>query len=118
MSIKGSSYANFKRALATNDLLLIRAAAAELPKVNLRDALEILPIIATFEPQTYDRAACRWLARLALEASVDLEHLRVALGALDRLPEAPEQSSEARSPGSHGKRVNPEEGRRDDAPVG
>ena len=67
MSIKASSYANFKRSLATNDLLLIRTAAAELLGVNLQDALEILPIIATAEPMTYERAACRWLARLALE---------------------------------------------------
>ena len=95
VSIKASSYANFKRALATNDLLLIRAAAAELPKVNLRDALEILPIIATAEPMTYDRAACRWLARLALEKDVGLEQLGVALGALDRLPDDPPRSLDA-----------------------
>ncbi len=88
MSIKGSSYVNFKRALASNDLLLIRAAAAELPGVNLQDALKILPIIATAEPMTYERAACRRLARLALEKDVSLEQLGVALGALDRLPKA------------------------------
>ena len=41
MSIKGSPYANFRRALATGNLLLIRAAAAELPTVNLDDALEV-----------------------------------------------------------------------------
>ena len=92
--MKGSSYANFKRALATNDLLLIRAAAAELPKVNLRDALEILPIIASAEPLTYDRAACRWLARLAIETHVGLEQLGVALAALDRLPEDSARSVE------------------------
>ena len=54
LSIRASSYANFKRALATNDFLLIRTAAAELPGVNLHDALEILPIIATAEPMTYE----------------------------------------------------------------
>ena len=47
-------YLDFKRSLATHDLLLIRAAAAELPAVNLEDALEILPIIATAEPMTYE----------------------------------------------------------------
>jgi hypothetical protein len=94
VSIKAGSYPNFKRALATNDLLLIRAAAAELPKVDLRDALEFLPVIATAEPMTYDRAACRRLARLALETSVGLEQLGVALGALDRLPEDSARSVE------------------------
>ena len=87
VSIKASSYANFKRFLATNDLFLIRAAAAKLPGVNLHDALEILPIIATAEPMTYERAACRWLARLALEKDVGLDELGQALGALDRLPD-------------------------------
>ena len=94
VSIKASSYLNFKRSLATHDLLLIRAAAAELSAVNLEDALEILPIIATAGPMTYERAACRWLARLALEKDVGLEQLGVTLAALDRLPEAPQRSME------------------------
>ena len=94
MSIKTSSYANFRRSLATNDLLLIRAAAAELPAVNLEDALQILPVIAASEPHLFDRAGCRWLARLALETNVDLEQLGVALAALDRLPDDPDRSVE------------------------
>ena len=46
MSIKGSSYARFKRAIDTGNLRLIRTAAAELPQVQLHDALAILPVIA------------------------------------------------------------------------
>ena len=94
VSIRASSYANFTRSLATNDLLLVRAAAAELPKVNLRDALHILPVIAASEPYLFDRAGCRWLARLALETNVDLEQLGVALAAIDRLPADPDRSVE------------------------
>ena len=37
----GSPYTRFKRALATGNLNLIRAAAAELPRVGLSDALEV-----------------------------------------------------------------------------
>jgi hypothetical protein len=56
-----------------------------LPAVNLTDALAILPVIATKEPQLYERAACRWLGRLALERDVGLEQIGMALAALDAL---------------------------------
>ena len=39
VSIKGGSYARFRRALDTGNLTLVRAAAAELPTINLEDAL-------------------------------------------------------------------------------
>ncbi len=89
MSIKGSSYARFKRAIDTGNLRLIRGAAAELPQVQLHDALAILPVIAEHEPAKYERAACRWLARFALERPVGLEEIGEALAALERLPEHP-----------------------------
>jgi hypothetical protein len=41
VSIKGSPYAHFRRALDTGTLALIRTAAAELPQINLDDALRI-----------------------------------------------------------------------------
>ena len=85
VSIKGSSYAWFKRAIERGDLPLIRATAAELPAVNLQDALAVLSVIAAKEPDLYERAACRWLARLALERDVTLDRLGVALAALDAL---------------------------------
>jgi hypothetical protein len=89
VSIKGSSYARFKRAIGTGNLLLIRGAAAELPKVELHDALAILPVIAAKEPAKYERAACRWLARFALERHAGLDEIGEALAALQQLPEHP-----------------------------
>ena len=85
MSTKGSSYKWFRDAIARGDLPLIRATAAELPAVNLEDALAVLTVIAVKEPDLYERAACRWLARLALERDVTLDRLGVALAALDAL---------------------------------
>jgi hypothetical protein len=38
---KGGPYARFRRALDSGNLTLVRAAAAELPAVNLEDALRI-----------------------------------------------------------------------------
>ncbi len=85
VSIKGSSYTWFKSAIDRGDLPLIRATAAELPAINLADALSILPVIAAEEPDLYERAASRWLGRLALERDVTLDHLGAALAALDAL---------------------------------
>jgi hypothetical protein len=67
VSIKGSSYANFQRALKTGDLLLIRAAAAELPAINLEDALAICVLVRDRQPERFDRAVLRWLGRYCLE---------------------------------------------------
>ena len=67
MSIKGSPYARFRRALDTGNLALIRTAAAELPQVNLDDALRICLVIREREPESFDKAPCRWLARYAMD---------------------------------------------------
>jgi len=56
-----SPYAHFRRALGTGNLALIRTAAAELPQINLDDALRIRLVIRERELGSFDRAACRWL---------------------------------------------------------
>lgn len=89
MSSQGSPYARFKKAVDAGNLLQIRTAAAELPQVQLHDALAILPVIAAQEPAKYERAATRWLARFALERPVGLEEIGAALAALERLPDHP-----------------------------
>ena len=67
MTSQGSPYARFKRALASENLVLVRSAAAELPAVPLRDALEVCELLRRANPQVYERAALRWLARPLLE---------------------------------------------------
>ena len=91
MTGSGSPYARFRRALATGNLNLATAAAAELPKLNLADAMAVLALIATHDPARYPRAAARWAGRLALERpDVSLPELRLAVVALSELPERPE----------------------------
>ena len=97
MSSDGNPYARFRRALATGNLHLVIAAAAELPRVGLRDALEVCLLLRDGDPERYDRAAVRWAGRFALEAqgvslaaveeAVDaLAELRVdAIGSMERL---------------------------------
>ena len=65
VSIDGSSYARFRRALETGNLTLVRAAAAELPSINLDDALRVCLLLRTADARLYERATVRSLGRLA-----------------------------------------------------
>ncbi|MBA2349463.1 MAG: hypothetical protein H0V81_14340 [Solirubrobacterales bacterium] len=79
MTSQGSAYARFRRALATGNLTLIRAAAAELPQVRLDDALEVCVLLRDREPQRYEAAAVRWIARFCVErVDVSLEDVHHA----------------------------------------
>ena len=83
MSIKGSPYQRFIRALETGNPLLVRSAAAELPHVSLADALAICLVLLDREPELYGRAAARWTARYCLEVrGVALEEAVAVLGAM------------------------------------
>lgn len=67
MSSQGSPYSRFQRALQTGNLNVIRAAASELPQVDLGDALAVCMAIREAEPHRFERAALRWLARFCVE---------------------------------------------------
>jgi len=43
-------------------------APAQLPAINLQDALSIAPLVIEHEPHNAERAAVRWLGRWALES--------------------------------------------------
>jgi hypothetical protein len=83
----GNPYARFRRALETGNEMLVTAAARELPKIALDDALRICLVLRGADPDRYERAAVRWLGRFALEGrQVTIADLRVAADALDALP--------------------------------
>lgn len=91
VSIKGSAYANFRRALLSGNLTIIQAAAAELESVPLEDALRILVVMARKGDARFDRAAAKWTARATAERGLSLAESR-RLGALvEVLPSAPDQ---------------------------
>ena len=88
MTSQGHAQARLSRALARGDLLAARAAAGELPAVNLSDAAAMVVLIRALEPARFERAAVRWVGRLALERQgVALDDLRLAVAALRRLPD-------------------------------
>ena len=90
MTSDGSPYARFQRALRIGRLSLVRAAAAELPRIDLDDALSICLLISEQDEERYERAAVRWLARMSLEVpTIRIEDLRAGLLAFEALPENP-----------------------------
>jgi hypothetical protein len=90
MTSHGSPYARFQRALRVGRLNTVRAAALELPRIDLHDALAICLLIERQDGERYDRAVVRWLARLSLEVpTVGIEDLREALVAFEALPHNP-----------------------------
>jgi hypothetical protein len=48
-------------------MAIIRSAAGELPHVDLVDALSVCVLIHRAEPDRFERAALRWLARFCVE---------------------------------------------------
>ena len=90
MTSHGSPYARFQRALRIGRLSTVRAAAAELPRIDLDDALAICLLIERQDGERYERAVVRWLARLATEVpAVGIDDLREGLVAFEALPYNP-----------------------------
>jgi hypothetical protein len=83
---QGSAHSRFRRALATGNPLLVRAAEAELSSISLADALSICLVLLRAEPSRYGRAATRFHAGLVHDVSrVEREDAQIALAALQDL---------------------------------
>jgi hypothetical protein len=83
---QGSAYARFRRALAGRNPTLAWAAAAELQRVDLADALALCLVVAA-DPARYGRAAARWHARYCAELpGVTMAESQLVLAALQALP--------------------------------
>src|SRR5512135_2364634 len=91
----GNPYARFRRALETGNEALVTAAALELPRIALDDALRICLVLRGGDSARYERAAVRWLGRFALEGRrVTIADLRLAADALEVLPTSPSEAME------------------------
>ena len=86
VSIKGSPHARFRRSLETGRLSIVLMAAAEMPRLELDDALEVLVLMAREGDPRFDRAAARWVGRLLAERPLRLADARFALVLVERLP--------------------------------
>jgi hypothetical protein len=72
--------------LDTRNMLLIRAAAAELPFISLEDALRVCVVLRDQEPARFDAAATRWIARYCAERpGVTLDDVDQACSAFEQM---------------------------------
>jgi hypothetical protein len=95
VSSDGSPYARFRRALNTGNLAIVRAAAAELPRVELDDALRVCLLVREQDADRYEKAAVRWLARFCLERpEASLRDVVEAASAFEHMAREPERGLE------------------------
>lgn len=85
---QGSPATRYRRAVETRSILLAELAAREMSWVPLKDALGLLALYAELGDRKYERAAVRWLVRLAAEKpELQLRDLQLAVGALQAMPD-------------------------------
>lgn len=86
MTAQGSATTRFRRALTTRSPTLALTAAAEMPRVELADALALTLLLRDKERSRFDRAALRWHARYCAETpDVSLDEAGVLLSLLAAL---------------------------------
>jgi len=85
----GSAYARLRRSLATGNATLAWAAAAELQRVPLQDALVLLLLVVREDRDRFERAAVRWLGRACLDLrGLSLGEAQLLAAALANLDDA------------------------------
>ena len=94
MTSQGSAYARFRRALLTQNVNLIDAAAREVPRIGLDDVVRILVVMASKRDARFDRAAARFAARATRELGLGLAEARYVLALAEALPHAPDAVGE------------------------
>jgi hypothetical protein len=75
---QGHPYAPFRHALATGNLRIAEAAARDVQTSGLKDGLELC-LLYRDDPERYERAAARWIARLIAERpKIQLSEIELA----------------------------------------
>ena len=96
VTAQGRPYARLQRALATGNPNIALAAAAELPRVDLADALALCLLLRD-DGERFERAIVRWHGRFCLEVpGVGASEAQLALAAL-RSTARPEYEAGARA---------------------
>jgi hypothetical protein len=94
VTAQGSALTRYRRAVERRHIFGAEVAAKEMAYVSLRDALGLLALYAAEDSPKYDRAAVRWLGRLALESDdLHLNDLQLAAAALQALRRRPDSLS-------------------------
>jgi hypothetical protein len=87
----GSQYGELRTALRTDSYRLACQVAKGLPRVDLRDALQLTMLAASKDPDRYEALARRWLARFLEEKRPTLQLVKWVAGDLESIgaPECP-----------------------------
>jgi hypothetical protein len=85
MTSQGSAHGRFQRAIQRRHVRAAEMAAKEMGQVSLIDALALVACYARAGSPKFDKAAVRWLARLAEERDATLRDIRLAANALEAL---------------------------------
>jgi hypothetical protein len=79
VTAQGSARTRFNRAVERRSVALAEDAAREMGRVSVREALALVVLYASVDDAKFERAAVRWLARLATERSdVTVQQLALA----------------------------------------
>jgi hypothetical protein len=89
VGVAGSASAEFERAVRAGfvDVAIMVSRALPQPLTLGTAALELLGLFARTGDPRFDRAAVRWIARLAAETPITLVGIRLAAEALQQLPD-------------------------------
>ncbi|TML72380.1 MAG: hypothetical protein E6G11_05665 [Actinobacteria bacterium] len=88
MTSRGYPHAEFKRSLERGNLWVAEAAARDLPKVPLEDALKLVHLYAERESPKFEAAATKWLRRYLNESSPELSDVAKVVASLsERVPQ-------------------------------
>ena len=84
VSSRGHPYPEFKRALERGNLWVAEAAARDLPRLSLEDALRLVHLYAEKQSPKFERAAMRWLERYLLERTPTLRNFAKVVRSLEQ----------------------------------
>ncbi len=91
---QASSHIRFRRAVSAGSVALAKLCAREMRHLELNDALELVLLYASQRDGKFDRAACRWLGRLATERhDLSLAQLHLAAAALATVQADPDAAT-------------------------
>jgi hypothetical protein len=79
VTLEGSAYHRFRRALDRGNVTEALSATSELQHVGLGQALELCLLLRDKAPDRYPRAALHWHGRLCREVDVSLEEAQAVL---------------------------------------
>ena len=93
VTAQGRPLTRYRRALERRHIFGAEIALREMSYVSLRDALGLLALYAAEDSPKYEKAAVRWLARLALEHDdLTLPDFQLASSALAAMPRRPDEA--------------------------